>query len=216
MDVRVWPVLCLAVASGACAIVPVTGSGNVVTESRPVSGFSAVAVGGNAELFIEQTGTESLTVTTDDNLLRYLSVEVSNGMLDLTTTDPFTQLRPTKGVVYKLTVRRLNDLAVSGRGSVHVDNVDADRLDISISGAGRVAAQGSASDLQLSISGVGRYRGADMASKRTRVNISGAGHAVVAPHDELDARISGVGTVQYVGDPRVTEHLSGAGTVRRR
>jgi hypothetical protein len=201
MDVRVWPVLCLAVASGACAIVPVTGSGNVVTESRPVSGFSAVAVGGNAELFIEQTGTESLTVTTDDNLLRYLSVEVRNGTLDLTTTDPFTQLRPTKGVVYKLTVRRLNDLAVSGRGSVHVDNVDADRLDISISGAGRVAAQGSASDLH---------------SNRARVNISGAGHAVVAPHDELDARISGAGTVQYVGDPRVTEHLSGAGAVRRR
>jgi Putative auto-transporter adhesin, head GIN domain len=216
MDARIWPLLCATFASGACAFVPVTGSGHVVTESRPVSGFSAVALGGNAELFIEQTGTESLTVTTDDNLLRYLSMDVRGGTLDLTTTDPFTQLRPTMGIIFTLTVRQLKGLEVSGRGNVRVNGVAADRLEISISGAGEVAAQGSAHDLALSISGAGRYRGADMNSERARVDISGAGRALVAPRDELSAQISGAGTVQYTGDPRVTQHVSGAGSVRRR
>jgi putative autotransporter adhesin-like protein len=216
MNARVWSLLGIAAASGACAFVPITGSGNVVTASRPVAGFSAVAIGGHADLFIEQTGTDSLTVTTDDNLLRYLSMEVRNGTLELTTTDPFTHLRPTKGVVFKLTVRQLNGLDISGSGNAHLNGVDTNRLDVTISGAGEVAAQGSAHDLQLSISGAGRYRGADMKSERADVEISGAGRALVAPRDELTARVSGAGTVQYVGDPRVTEHVSGAGWVRRR
>jgi len=216
MDARIGSLLGVAAVSGACAFVSVPGSGNLVTESRPVAGFSAVAVGGQGDLFIEQTGTESLTVTTDDNLLRYLSMEVRNGTLDLTTVDPFTHIRPTKGVVYKLTVRQLNGLVISGSGNAHMNGVDTDRLDVTISGAGEVAAQGSAHDLQLSISGAGRYRGADMKSERAHVEISGAGRALVAPREELSARVSGAGTVQYVGDPRVTQHISGAGSVRRR
>jgi len=34
--------------------------------------------------------------------------------------------------------------------------------------------------------------------------------------DALDATVGGVGSVEYIGDPRVTEHVSGLGSVRRR
>ncbi len=33
--------------------------------------------------------------------------------------------------------------------------------------------------------------------------------------DELDARISGAGSVSYEGNPRVTQQVSGAGSVRQ-
>jgi hypothetical protein len=48
------------------------------------------------------------------------------------------------------------------------------------------------------------------------VDISGSGGATVAPRDELSAQVSGAGEVEYIGDPRISQHVSGDSSVRRR
>ena len=45
----------------ACGIVPIFGSGNLITETRQVSSFEAVAVSGVGDLIVIQDGTESVT-----------------------------------------------------------------------------------------------------------------------------------------------------------
>jgi hypothetical protein len=45
------------------------GSGQLSSESRQVSGFTKVELSGSGELKIEQTGTESLTISAEDNVL---------------------------------------------------------------------------------------------------------------------------------------------------
>jgi Putative auto-transporter adhesin, head GIN domain len=59
------------------------GFGQIGNESRQVSGFSKVELNGSGELTIEQTGTESLTISAEDNLLPKLSSEVSGDTLVL-------------------------------------------------------------------------------------------------------------------------------------
>ena len=61
-------VLVFAVLIGGCTSTRVDGSGNVVSESRDVSGITALEFGEDGDLFVEQTGTESLTITADDNV----------------------------------------------------------------------------------------------------------------------------------------------------
>ena len=54
----------------------ITGSGNVITESRDVSGFDGVSHTGIGRVIITQSDTESLTIEADDNLMEYITSEV--------------------------------------------------------------------------------------------------------------------------------------------
>jgi hypothetical protein len=47
-------------------------------ESRQVSGFTKIELSGSGELKIEQTGTESLTISAEDNVLPKITSEVSD------------------------------------------------------------------------------------------------------------------------------------------
>ncbi len=57
------------VTNGTTPSTTIVGSGRVVTEARPVQGFTAVSVSGGVNLIIEQTGVESLAITAEDNIL---------------------------------------------------------------------------------------------------------------------------------------------------
>jgi hypothetical protein len=211
-----WLLLSGAVLSGACNVDWVDGSGNVITQTRPVSGFSAVSLSGSTELVVEQTGTESLTITTDDNLLPYIRTEVTGNTLEIGVNQPMTNLRPTNGIVVRMTVKQLDGLNISGSGQVDARGVTADRLEVDISGSGEVQLRGSANDLDLRISGSGSYQGEELKSKRADVRISGSADAVIAVEEALNAQVSGSGSIEYVGDPQVTEQVSGSGSVHKR
>ena len=215
-SVRASLLISCSVISGACVFDSVAGSGKIVTEPRTVSGFSAVSLSGSGQVTIEQTGMESLTVTTDDNLLPYIKTDVKGSTLELGFKDSMTSLMPTHDIVFRLTVRKLEGLDISGSGKADAKGLDPDRVKIKISGSGEVLAQGTANDLDLGISGSGRYRGEDMRSKRATIDISGSGGAVVAASETLKADVSGSGSIEYIGDPQVTQHVSGSGSVHRR
>jgi hypothetical protein len=212
---KLWrlPIILVAAWTTSCAVV--SGSGNVITESRNVSGFSAVDMSGDAELQIEATGTESLTVTADDNLMPYLRSSVFGSRLILDTRE-HVNLEPTRNIVYKLTVKSLDGVNVSGDGVVEAKGINSERLRISISGDGKVTIAGNAGEQEISISGDGAYQAQNLNSKTARVDISGDGKAILAVAEKLDANLSGDGSVEYIGNPAVTQHISGDGSIRRR
>jgi hypothetical protein len=193
----------------------VHGSGRVISETRNVSGFSNVSLRGSGRVVIEQGGTESLTVTGDDNLLNHLETEVRGSTLVLGERSG-VRLSPSRDIVFRVTLRRLDNFDNSGSGVTEVKGLQSAKTRIGISGSGEVSAEGAADDLDISISGSGRFRGDSLRSKRTRVDISGSGSAVVASSETLDAIISGSGSIEYVGDPQVHRNISGSGSVRKR
>jgi hypothetical protein len=215
-NVRVYMLMGGSVFLTGCMLNGIAGSGKIVSEPRTVSGFSTVSLSGTGQVLIAQTGTESLTVMTDDNLLPYIKTEVHGNTLELGTRDPMTNLNPTKDIVFKVTVKKLDGVDVSGSGQADLEGLTQDQLRVRISGSGDVAGQGVADDLDLRISGSGSYRGPELKSKRARVGVSGSGSAVINASDTLNADISGSGTVEYVGDPQLTRNISGSGSVRRR
>jgi hypothetical protein len=215
-NLRAWLLSGVSLFLGGCMLNAVAGSGKIVTEPRTVSGFSAVSLSGSGHLTIEQNGTEALTVTTDDNLLPYIKTEVRGNTLELGMKDPMTNVNPTNDVIFKLSVKKLAELNVSGSGKADVKGLTQDRLQVRISGSGDVTAAGAADDLDLRISGSGGYRGDTLKSKQATVGVSGSGSALVSASDTVDANVSGSGSVEYLGDPRVSQHVSGSGSVRRR
>ena len=197
----------------ACSMA--TGSGTPATENRPVSGFSNVELAGSGELIVEQTGTESLTLEADDNLLPLLTSEVSGDTLHLGVR-PNTTLRPRTPIIYRLTVSQLTGLEVSGSGTVTATTIQADRLRVKISGSGRITVTGDVVDQELEISGSGEYRANQLLSRTLQARISGSGNADVNVTESLDVDISGSGSLTYQGDPQISQQISGSGKLIER
>lgn len=190
------------------------GSGNVVSEPRPVAGFDLVRLSGSGNLLVEQTGAESLTIEAEDNILPLLRSDVENGVLILGLR-PGVGIVTHKPIVFKLTVKELKGIDASGSGSIDVKGLDTDRFDFEGSGSMQAVVAGRAQEQDVSMSGSGKYNGEALTSRSASVNVSGSGDVVVNASDALDAQVSGSGNVRYVGNPSVTEKVSGSGSVGR-
>jgi hypothetical protein len=191
------------------------GSGNIETESRSVSDFTAVEVSGSAKVILEQGDTESLTITADDNLLQYIKSEVHGPKLSL-GTEGLVSISPTEEIVYKLSVKKLNGLVISGDVSVEASGVRTESLTVAVSGAGKIKLSGEAREQNIAISGIADYQAENFKTAATSIAISGSGNAVVAASANLMVHVSGAGSVEYVGNPKVEKSISGAGTVQAR
>ena len=205
---------CGVLLSG-CVVNTIDGSGTMKTETRSASGFSRVALSGSGRLVLDRTGNESVSVTADDNLLPYIRTEVQGSTLTLGFDDSMNGVRPTKDVVFTVSAKQLEELAVSGSGVAEASGLEGESFTVRISGSGDIITKGHTSDLDVTVSGSGGYRGREMTSEHARVHVSGSGDVLVAAADTLDANVSGSGTIEYVGSPRVSDHISGSGTVRR-
>jgi putative autotransporter adhesin-like protein len=208
------PLIALIV-SGCNGVVSSTGgSGKAATDTRSVSGFNSVEMSGSGELQIEQTGSESLTISADDNLLQYLTSDVSGGQLRLDMKSG--SFSPSTPVVYKLTVKNLKGIALSGSGSINGKALAADSMKIDLSGSGQITTAGSTDHLEVVISGSGNVQGEGFKTKDARVEIDGSGSATVAASEKLDVNINGSGNVEYIGDPMVSTSKHGSGNVNKR
>lgn len=105
---------------------------------------------------------------------------------------------------------------VSGSGKVNAGVTVANRADFGVSGSGKVEASGSASEVKVSISGSGKVLAADMQTNTCNVRISGSGDVEISVKNEIDANITGSGSVRYRGEPsKVNSHATGSGSVRK-
>jgi hypothetical protein len=106
--------------------------------------------------------------------------------------------------------------SVSGSGKVILSATIREQASFGVSGSGRIEASGSADNVKTNISGSGKVMAADLETNRCEVRISGSGDVEIAVKNELDANISGSGSVSYRGNPgKVNSHSSGSGKVRK-
>jgi hypothetical protein len=232
----IFGTLLVALLLSACGINVINGSGNIRTESRPVSGFTAVNFSGFGELTIMQGEAEALTIETDDNLLPYIKTTVSQGTLTIGFDDAawVPIMRPSDSIRYNLTVKTLTALDMSGAGTVESAQLTTDQLTLTASGAGEIKiADLTAGDVTVEMSGagtvdltgqvmsqivemsgLGNYEASDLASQTAQVTLSGAGNATVWVSEQLDTEISGAGTINYYGEPQLRSESSGVGSVQ--
>ena len=113
------------------------------------------------------------------------------------------------GLSVKVTVPRLDGVALSGSGSICAQGLDAEQLQVALSGSGDVELAGRARRLDIHMSGSGDTDATALAASDVAVDISGSGDADLVAHETLDVAISGSGDVRYAGDPKVHRSVSG-------
>jgi hypothetical protein len=228
----------LLVVLSACQIGPmevITGSGNVTTENRNLSGFKSIELSGIGMLVLTQDGTESVVLEGEDNILARIRTDVTGNTLRIRGEDNVA-FNPTKDLVYRVNVSEIDRFTLSGAGSLQAGDLRAESLSIETSGAGNVNIEkltaedlkvtssgvgnvmigGTASRQEITMSGIGSYQAPSLDTKETSVKIDGTGGATVSVSDRLSVDISGAGSVTYAGDPQIEQKISGAGNVNKR
>lgn len=192
-----------------------SGSGGTSSETRSVSGFSTVQLGGVGDVQIQQTGTESLTVTADPALLLLVTSEVTGGALRLGIKDGNAS-DDRQRVTYTVTVRDLTGLDIGGSGSMNTTGVKTASLTVRMAGSGSVTTAGSADSQSIDMAGSGDYRGLELATTTSTVRSAGSGTVEVAARDRLEVTVVGSGNVLYSGSPQVQQSILGSGTIQKK
>jgi hypothetical protein len=225
----------LLTASGlfSCALHGEKGNRDIVKTMHQTGSFDRLHVSGIFKVILIEGDSPLVEVETDSNLQEHIRIEVTDGLLTL-STNPHVSIDPSRLDVY-ITVNRLKELRTSGASSITSRHtLSADHLNIQISGASdlnlkvrassmkthvagaaNVKLNGDVREHEIRISGVASVNCSDLNTLQTDVSISGAGTAKVHAENEITASVSGVGSIQFSGDPASKKlSTSGAGSIK--
>jgi len=189
----------------------VVGSGVTATEERALDSFSAIDLSGESALAVRVGGPQSVVVSADDNLVDRVTTTVGGEKLVVSTEGSF---RTTSPMTVTVTVPTLDELELSGTGSVDAARVRGEQLVVILSGDGLVRVTGRVGTLDLTLAGTGNAELSELEAADVRAELGGTGRISVHAGETLDASIPGTGTITYLGSPHdVTQRVTGTGAV---
>jgi hypothetical protein len=193
------------------------GSGAVKTETRAVQNFSRIELQVPADVTLVQGTTESLTITTDDNLLPLIQTRVDGNTLKI-KGDRNRGFSTRKGVKIQVALKNLEAVAIEGSADVEADTLRVGNFEASIRGSGdmkfktlrgdniKVRIDGSgdvsvdaviAKSVEGAIRGSGDMKFSSLKTDAVKVSIDGSGDFSAAGiADTVDARIAGSGDIR--------------------
>ena len=210
-------------------------SGKTKTEDRAVSGFDKVQLDGIGDLSITLGDTESLVIEADENLMPLIITEVRGNTLIIRIEENVNLVNMISDVKYTLTAKSLNSIELGGLGNINIGplqtdsmtaNLDgsgmitlnqltANRLDANLNGLGSLTIKGGkVTEQKVDLSGAGAYLAGDLESETASVTLSGLGNATVWVTGSLDAELTGAGSLEYYGNPQVTQNDTGLGNIK--
>lgn len=98
----------------------------------------------------------------------------------------------------------------SGVGKISLKGLSVSRISVECSGVGNVELSGAAERAHLECSGVGSIDAKELKARRVLGEVSGVGGIDCYASDSLKALVSGVGSLQYAGQPQ-TKNLRSTG-----
>ncbi|HWA61882.1 MAG TPA: DUF2807 domain-containing protein [Caulobacteraceae bacterium] len=111
-----------------------------------------------------------------------------------------------------LTAPDVSRFELNNKGRLTVENYDQDRLELEMSGRSSADVSGRAKSFVLTMSGRGEADLGRLQAADGRVEISGAGEAIIAPTASADLEVSGDGRVDLKTHPAVLHtDFSGGG-----
>ena len=192
----------------------IEGSGKMETREVKVGDFDRLDLTGAFDVEIRFGKSQELKITIDDNLWDNLVAEVDGGTLEL---DWEKDCRPDSDCLIEIVVTSLKAVELHGAGDIDITGFEGSSFTFDLRGAGDLTMAGKVDDLEVHLSGAGNVDTRELKARNVDVSISGAGNADVYASDSLQGRVSGVGNLNYYGDPEVNRtHVSGLGHIRHK
>lgn len=200
--------------------------------SLPLTNVNGVVVKGTLTVQIEK-GAGELLIYGEKEAVAKLDISIEDGILQLHSGKGKFGLSSVDKVVIKLP--ELETLKLSGAAEVNASgftneelfvyvagagscdlNIDVPIVKLDVSGAAEIEMQGTAQTVVINLSGAASFDAEDYLVRDMTLVLAGAAAAEVNVSGQLDVNISGVGSVEYKGEPKVLrKRISGAGVVEQ-
>ncbi|MGI9516079.1 MAG: GIN domain-containing protein, partial [Pirellulaceae bacterium] len=169
-----------------------------LTETRDLDSFDKVSLEEFGTIHVSFGDTQTVTVTTDDNLVSLVETTVQDGELKVR---PIKALNPSVDLVIHVTVPRLTSAELAGAARLNIIDIDGESLDIELAGACGVDATGQVDKLSVELAGACRARLRNLKTRHAVVEIAGTGSAVVFASESIDAEAAGFASITCHGNP---------------
>lgn len=208
-----------------------------VTEQRKLTNFNAIHVSLAADIYLTQADSFSFVAEGRSKLIKLLETEVVDGVLkihldkdsdiwdnvdklSIRISAPSFEKIILSGAGKIKTENKLTgsslSLTISGANNVQFQDVELEELNIQLSGVGNVNIGGRATKATIDISGTGHIDVMDLVIQDAHCDISGMGKLSCYVENDLDAQVSGLGSIRYKGEPKfLRKNVSGIGKVKK-
>lgn len=201
--------------------------------NKNISGFEGIHVSSGIDLYLSQTGKESVEIEADEDILDEVIVEMENDILIIKIErdflDWFTNSGPIKAFV---SFKELQEIHISGGSDLEGQGaLKFDKLEMSSSGGSDIKISLTASELHISSSGgsdavLAGYAayfegsasgGSDIKAKEldtdvANVSSSGGSDVLISVNRKLVANASGGSDIYYYGNPEEVEKNESGGS----
>ena len=191
----------------------ISGSGKRELQKRNVAPFTSISTEGAFTIEVTCQKDVSLEVEGDDNVLEFVTSDVSGNILRLKNSKNYSTKEP---VTFKISVPNLEGLSVNGAGHIDIKNLNNDKFEIDTNGAPTIVASGNTKVIDVGANGAGKIDVSKLHASRGVVDSRGVSRIDLDVTDQLDATVSGPSTVTYKGDPVVNKTIHGPGKIERR
>jgi hypothetical protein len=203
----------LLLVTAGCRWGGIMGNGHIVTDTRPVSDFSEIEAGGGFQIEW-RSGPPSLSITADENLLRYIDNQNVDHRLRLHSHGNIWSYH---GIKVAISSSTRSGAKLTGAANLTANQLSGHSFAIESTGAAKVYLDGTVDELVTDMTGASKLEAGSLKTKTAEISSTGASHAEVAVSDSLKVSITGAGKVIYSGNPPTIEkHISGAGSIRHK
>lgn len=210
------------------------GNGNVIRQERPVSPFNEIEISGIFDVYLSQGETEKIEVETDENLQEFIITNIQDGKLKLDCKRESKIKKSSKMNIY-VTIKDIRSFYTSGIGDVKSTStlnfgsikittvgvgdvkldLNCDDINLKTSGVGDVSLEGSANHGNFRCKGVGDLNAYKFIVHKMILEHNGVGDANVYVDSEISIDYSGVGDLNYKGDPIIKKlNKTGVGDIK--
>ena len=208
-------VVLVALLAG-CTLIPISGSGKIVTREETFTGFDKLDVSHGFKVDVRQAEDFSVVIRVDDNVEKHLKVVKKGSALQIGLKPNVSLGRIT--LEAEITMPELTGLELSGGTHCTVTGFESTKaLDFDVSGGSHATLTGSAGDVTIDASGGSDVDLSAFSVVDANVEASGGSEVTVNASGRLDADASGGSDIYYLGSPTLgTIEESGGGEVRRK
>lgn len=224
-------IILLTVSS--CKFGCVKGSGHMITESHKMGDFKQIDISGGFKVNLKQDSSLNVSITADDNLMKYIRTSDDDGRLHIYTKK---SLCGSGELVINIGVKNLEKIKSSGAIDVTSDgkivtkdlsfelngaskiNMELDAANVTTEGSGsaEIHLKGQATSHKVELAGSGKIYALDFVVGSYDIETTGASHCEINVLHDLNVNTTGASDIQYRGNPaNVNSHKTGASTLTK-
>lgn len=180
-------------STGCNKIVGINGNNQVNSETRNLVSFDKVENDGTFNVYITQDSIFTARVEAESNLIPHIRTRVNGNTLEVDTRENLHNNQPMN--VY-ITTPIIQGAYLSGSGTVTIDSLDTENMEVVLSGSGNMKGEVTSNALTTRISGSGTIN-------------------LYAITNSCNTRISGSGNIELYGETLNGDFsISGSGNIQ--